>query len=99
MVWNFVDMTTLYYTPALTTPYQTTIIAGYARFFINLGAPPKRRGEVWQFLSSQYQARSNVEYEFQPSLGTKEGFMQLCEERTQYEHNIYVDIGKRHVTQ
>ena len=63
-----------------------------------IGVPPKRRGEVWQFLSSQYQARSNVEYEFQPSLGTKEGFVQLCEERTQYEHSIYVDIGNHHVT-
>lgn len=39
-----------------------------------------------------------MQYEFDPSLATKEGFMQLCEERTEYEHNIYVDIGKHHMT-
>lgn len=80
----------------LTISYQLKTVAHKFTFF--LGVPPKRRGEVWQFLSSQYQARSNMEYEFQSSLGTKEGFMQLCEERTPYEHNIYVDIGKHHMT-
>ena len=65
---------------------------------MQIGVPPKRRWEVWQFLCSQYQTKSSVEYEFQPSLATREGFIQLCEERTKYEHNIYVDIGGYHMT-
>ena len=86
-----IDVTTLYQIPTLTHLHPPPIIS-------RTGVPPKRRAEVWQFLSSQYREKSSVEYEFEPSLGTREGFMQLCKERTKYEHNIYVDIGECHMT-
>ena len=73
-----------------------TTITGSHGLVLIVGIPPKKRGEAWHFLAAQYQAKNYVEHEFQPSLATRDGFVQLCEERTPYEHNIFVDIGEWH---
>lgn len=57
------------------------------------GVPPIRREEVWQFLSRLYRTKNEPSWTIPEELSSKEAFVDLLQQCTEYEHNIAVDVG------
>lgn len=59
---------------------------------MEMGVPPTLRGQVWEFLINRYHNCKRPDFNFAPF--PTEEYNRLCQEQTEYNHVIKIDLGR-----